>query len=156
MSEVRTIYGIDYDDLEPYVKDKYNQRVEWSPLYPEWKEKHPDKKGYGDWDEVFMVETDLDYISNWSGDNFKTYFGITVLKLNGKLYDEESGQKRIVETILPFVNLKKKELKKLCSYHNVLLVNDDEESMYIDQNTGKRIALTIARFNGKSWKEKVA
>lgn len=156
MSEVRTIYGIDYDDLEPYVKDEYNQRVEWSPLYPEWKEKHPDKKGYGDWDEVFMVETDLDYISNWSGDNFKTYFGITVLKLNGKLYDEESGQKRIVETILPFVNLKKKELKKLCSYHNVLLVNDDEESMYIDQNTGKRIALTIARFNGKSWKEKVA
>lgn len=151
MSEVRTIYGIDYDDLEPYVKDEYNQRVEWSELYPEWKAKHPGKKGYDDWDEVFMAETDLDYISNWDEGDFKTFFGVTVLKINGKLYDEEAATKRIVKAILPFVDLKKKELKKLCGYHNVLLVNDDEENMYIDQNTGKYIALTMARFHGKDW-----
>ena len=75
-----------------------------------------------------------------------------VLKINGKLYDEEAATKRIVKAILPFVDLKKKELKKLCGYHNVLLVNDDEENMYIDQNTGKYIALTMARFHGKDWK----
>ena len=33
MAETKRIFGIDYDDLEPYVKDKYNQRVEWSELY---------------------------------------------------------------------------------------------------------------------------
>lgn len=156
MSEVRTIFGIDYDDLELYVKDEYNQRVEWSPLYPKWKTKHPDKKGYGDWDEVFMVETDLDYISNWDEGNFKTFFGITALKINGKLYDEEAATKRIVKTILPFIDMKKKDLKKLCGYHNVLLVNDSEENMYIDQNTGKRIALTMARFHGRDWRHQEA
>ena len=80
MSEVRTIFGVDYDELEPYVKDEYNQRVEWSELYPEWKAKHPGKKGYGDWDEVYVRIRNSDTSQGWGGSisSFSiTYLGKT-------------------------------------------------------------------------------
>lgn len=152
LSEVRTIFGIDYDELEPYVKDEYNQRVEWSALYPEWRKEHPDGVAYGDWDEVFMRETSLDYIANFMGDNFHTFFGYVVDK-DSKRFMNNAVRQEIADQIRQLVNLKKKDIRKMCRFHEVMTIDESESFNGIrDLDTNEKIASTDMRINGKKFR----
>ena len=150
MPKTKRIFGIDYDDLESFVKNKYNKRVEWSANYPEWKEKHPNKKGYSDWDYVFVEETNLDYISNFFGDNFHTIFGIIIDHPEKTyLWNEKEARHHIAAQLSPLVKLKKKKLEDMCVYHDVPALDEDTEDSCDIYDDNRNVDGTSIRMSGE-------
>ena len=150
MPETKRIFGIDFDTLEPHIKEEYFHCCEWDEGYPEWREKHPNEQPYYDWDEIFMRETDLDYISNFFGDDYHTLFGI-ILDDSVKpwCWNEEEARQHISEQIAPIVDLEEQKILNMCEFHDVVVLGAHSNRNSIeDPYNRKKIEFTSIRRDG--------
>ena len=105
-----------------------------------------------DWDEVFMRETSLDYIANFMGDNFHTFFGYVVNE-DSKRFMNNAVRQEIADQIRQLVNLKKKDIRKMCRFHEVMTIDESESFNGIrDLDTNEKITSTDMRINGKKFR----
>lgn len=151
MAETKRFFGIDFDALEPYIKEEYMQCCEWDEGYPEWKEKHPNEQPYYDWDEIFMRETDLDYISNFFGDDYHTLFGF-IQGNNDKpwLWNEKEARQHILNQITPIVTLETQKILDMCKMYDVVVLdNQSERSSIMDPYSRQKIEFTAIRKDGR-------